>query len=153
MEIVVPSIISHWFPSQNAMLIWAHSKWAVFWENRLKEYISEMVASGETERLLTCGVWFVISPAQLGGWMCREWEILSHASLFFSFLIPFSLSSPTKIYDWGKDKEKQMQTLSQESLLDYISALLTNCLIKFTWLGRQIRGEILTPCLPVSHWG
>lgn len=58
------------------------------------------------QRLLICGVWFVISPAQLGGWMCGEWEILLMLRYFFFFLVPFSLSSPTKIYDYGKDKRK-----------------------------------------------
>lgn len=66
-----------------------------------------MVASVETERLVICGIWFVISPAQLGGWMDGDWKILLVLCyFFFFFLIPFSLSSPTKIYDWGKDKRK-----------------------------------------------
>ena len=99
------------------------------------------------ESLLICVVWFVISAAQLQGWMCGEWEILSHAS-FFSFSFPFHSLLHQRFMTGEKIKEKQMQTLSQESLLDYISALLTNCLIKFTWLSQQIRWEILTHCPP-----
>ena len=67
---------------------------------------------------------------------------------FFFFSFPFHSLLHQRFMTGEKIKEKQMQTLSQESLLDYISALLTNCLIKFTWLSQQIRWEILTHCPP-----
>lgn len=64
-----------------------------------------MVASVEIE---TVDLWSMICnlscPARcMDVWGTRD---PSRASLFFFFLIPFSLSSPTKIYDCGKDKRK-----------------------------------------------
>lgn len=72
------------------------------------------------------------------------WWVRDPFKCFFFFSFPFHSLPHQRFMTGEKIKEKQMQTLSQESLLDYISALLTNCLIKFTWLSQQIRWEILT---------
>lgn len=132
-----------------------HSHWAVFWEKRVLRCFWKGFLCGSCERLLISGAWFVISAAQLRGWMCgwqRSLRMLLH--LFVpppSF--PFHSLPQQRFMTGEKIKEKQMQTLSQESPLHHISTLLTNCLIKFTWLSQQIRWEMLTHCPPVSHRG